>query len=334
MRKFLFLSCVLVAAGAAAAETRAAVDHGPQPTLEQLMQARAAEPRFQEAESSRPLFFRLANASAREVRFQIAVAEHPYLEERVTLGERASDAPAVELLAREPARLERLYALAAGGSLPVRVTVFVDGVQAGQFGFDEFVRYNRELKSAALRPVAGTSELRLLALDPNVAPVSRAAAPQPDGACEDQCYWDYLDCQELLCNGGCYLPPCPLKSGDLPSCAYCTTEYNNCLAACAPPPCTDPKSVTTYSTTELVGVSVMYWDCFKRWWDPDPFPLYGDWYEALRLTYKITTYRRTEYCNGSVVIEVIGVSYGYAYCNHPLYFQCYNPWTYPYNVCY
>lgn len=325
MRKLMLMTCLFLAAGAAAADTKAAVDHGPQPTLEQMMQARAADPRFEEAESSRPLFFRLPDGAG-EVEFLVSVGSHPYLRETV----RATAGATVEFLARDPARLERLYRLAANKAVPVTITAKVGGATAREFSLADFVAYNRDLKTSGLRPVAGESTLEVLAPEPPARAAERPAAPRPDGPCEDQCYDDYLWCTQYYCDP----EPIPYaKTGpDRPYCEYCYNEYRACLAACQPPPCTDPKSVTTYSTTELIGISVLYWDCFKRWWDPNSS--YGDWYEALRLTYKITTYRRTEYCNGSVVIEVIGVSYGYAYCNHPLYITCFNPFWYPYNVCY
>ncbi len=334
MRQILIVPCLLASLSAAAAG-RNGIDHGPLPDLDQLI-GEAKNPRIAEALDSRPLFFRLEDGSAKEVIFGVTVAGRPFLQETVTVGKSDVVKPSVEFLARDRAQLDRLYDLAARDKAAVEVHVFVDGRREQVMPFSAFVSYNRDIKAAEFRPTVGTSVLSVYGPDlPVAAPVR--AAPAPDGPCQDQCDADYFDCQNTYCGGGCIALPCPITTPDagaqrLPGCSFCTTQYNNCIANCTPPPCTDPKSVTTSTTSELIGVATAYYDCFKTWWDPNS--IYGEWYQGLQLTYKITTYRHTEYCNGTVTVEPISVSYAYAYCNHPTYATCFYPFLYPYNVCY
>lgn len=304
------------------------------PSLEELLRA-SSDPRHAEALGSRALFFVLPDAAAHEVRFAVTVGGKPYLEETVvTPAATLKEQPAVEFLARDPQRLERLYSLAANKVLPVRVEVTVDRRAPRVFDFDAFVAYNRALKIGGLRPVAGESTLRVQAVEPAAAqPERAAAAPQPDGPCEDQCWWNYQNCM----NNCSSCPTCPIPlGGELPypgDCSYCDSEYNYCLASC-PPPCNpgDIIGETTYTESELVAINGSYWECLKRWWNPDP--TWGEWFQWTQWVYKVTTYKRTTYCGGSTSTTVLSVTYSSFYCQYPMGGACYYPWSTAWQACF
>lgn len=340
MRRLALLLGLLVGFDASATE-KGGMSGGIVPSLEDLTRVTAADPRYKEAAESKPLFFRVPDPGAREVQFRVTVGDRLYLDETVALPQpvTAKGSPAVEFLARDPQRLERLYALAANKVLPVKVSVAVDGKDVQAFSFDEFVQYNKSLKFSGLRPVAGESKLTLRGADPpsRPAPDRIAAAPQPDGPCEDQCWWDYQYCLEG-CQGGCPYPPCPLPltSPRLPfpgDCSYCDEQYNNCVNSC-PPPCTPGQVLgqTTYSETQLVAIYGYYWECLNNWWDQNPY--WGEWFQWTEWVYKTTTYRRTEYCQAPPTVEVIGVSYGSYFCQYPLYISCSYPWGTAWQRCF
>ena len=75
-------------------------------------------------------------------------------------------------------------------------------------------------------------------------------------------------------------------------------------------------------------------NCYREWWNPDPNSIRGDWYQTVYLVFKVTTYQRTEYCDGHVDVVPISVYYTNGWCDHPLYWSCMYPFGYPWNVCY
>lgn len=101
----------------------------------------------------RTLFYRLpaaerAGASALEV--WIAVAGEPFTQERFALP-RGTGALTVELLARHPRLVERLYGLAK--AQPIAVTFLIDGRIARELAFADLVALDRRLRGR-LSPTA------------------------------------------------------------------------------------------------------------------------------------------------------------------------------------
>lgn len=336
MRELMLLPCMFVAVAASAAEKQA-VDHGPPPSRQELASLMANDPRIHEAVESRPLFFRLSGNSAKQVRFDVTVGGRLYLSETVRLtGGLAGGLNAVEFLARDAAQLERLYRLAQNPAIPIRVAVQVDRGRAREFSFADFVENNRALKLTQLRPAITTSELQAPASDGTTsAAMASTATLETASACQDQCYSDYLSCRSAMCDGGCIRPPCPYSVDPsllvIPDCSVCDDQYSSCLASC-PSDCTDPKSVSQYTTNELVAVYYGAMNCYRDWWSSDPY--WGSWYQTLYLVFKVTVYQRTEYCDGHVSVVPISVYYTSGSCDHPLYWSCTYPWGYAWNVCY
>ncbi len=323
MRRVSWVIGLLFAFGASAASPGSEAGAiGPSP--EEWARFLAADARYKEAVDSKPLFVRVPTG-AREVRFQVQVGGRSYLDEVVTLEEHAArEGAAVELLARDPQRLERLYALSANRVLPVSVNTSVDGKAGRRFDFAELVAHNRAIKLEGLRPVVGESSVTLHASEPAPsANTGRASVSQPDGPCQDQCWWEYQSCLDncQTCPG-C---PLPLASQRLPmpECSYCYNDYNWCLSTCGPS-CTPGQvlSQTTYSESQLVAIYGYNWECLSPWWNPSV----GDWYQWTEWVYKTTTYRRTEYCQAPTTTEVIGISYSSFYCQYPLNIGCGFPW--------
>jgi hypothetical protein len=333
MRKVMIALGLLVSVPLTAAGRTEPVSTGEMPSLEQMLQARS-DGRYQEALESKPLFFGLPDSAAHDVRFVVSVGGRPYLEETISVpASEGKGQPAVELLARDPRRLERLYTLAANKVLPVNLEIFVDGAGVRGFEFDAFVAYNRGLKVSGMRPQAGESKLRVQAVEPPSADAQHAtAAPQPDGPCEDQCWWEYQSCiNNCSPCPGCPIPVVP----DLPypgDCTHCDSQYSYCLSSC-PPPCNPGDIIgdTTYTESELVAINGYWLECLRRFWNPDP--MWGELFQWTEWVFKVTTYRRITYCGGSTSTSVVSVTYASNWCQYPVG-ACVYPWGYAWQSCF
>lgn len=104
-------------------------------------------------------------------------------------------------------------------------------------------------------------------------------------SCEEPCY----SIEEEEGSFGIFDSTC----GDYGLCSY------------TPPSCQDPKRVTTRVETTLTSSTVTASWCHTDHWFPgDPYA-WPRWYDYMFFTYLNETIRTTEYCNGSVVEEVI-----------------------------
>lgn len=285
----------------------------------------SADPQLKEAVESRPLFFtppadQLADAQTLE--FRIVLNGKPYLEETLRL--KRGGVGAFELLATQPALLDRLYQLATNRANKLNLQVFVDGRAVHEFSsFQDLVRYNRELKIKGFNPLPAPSRVVDHTGSSETAAISparpmTAKGMQPDPWCADQCYADYDRCYDG--GWGC----------DYGDCSRCQNNLDACLYYC-PIVCVDPKSVKDTTSTSLVGVNPGFQECREHWWENDFY--LGEWYTDTLRTFKHTTTRRTEYCDGRVEQQVISVSYTYQRCWSRTYLQCNYPWTWAQPSC-
>ena len=100
--------------------------------------------------------------------------------------------------------------------------------------------------------------------------------------------------------------------------AICSNQWSTCLHYC-PQPCTEPKSVSTYQV--WTPTSYAYFGtsgCFS------PFhpSSYGTTYEYRYMYYTVTTYQRTEHCDGSYTIVQTGQYNTSGWCWWETYWSC------------
>jgi hypothetical protein len=212
----------------------------------------------------------------------------------------------LEILARHPALLERIYKLAADKDSRLTLKILVDGRIVRELSFQDLTAESRRLQEDELKPVLLKSKVvDRLAPAPSRPRSSSQEGPlltkgySPDPACVQDCYDQYAGCSnENLCN----------------SCPTCEELQSQCISWC-PQICTDPASVSDRTERELVGLQVVGYGCYEdRWeWDFE----HGHYYTTYYYTFKYTTYRRTRYCDGSYSDEVINVTYYSDYCSSP-----------------
>lgn len=287
----------------------------------------ADDPRLKEALESRTLFFVLpagqGSSEGRSLEFRVQLNGQPYLVETLALGPLSDESPAFELLATKPILRDRLYQLGGKASNRITVQVVLDGQLLREFtSFAELLWYNREVKKGHLQPRFAASEVRDLTSQrgpERFGGLGRVSAKGmvTDPDCAQQCSDQYYQCREYYCDYGNCSP-------------HCDTDYNRCINSC-PTTCEDPKSTSDSTSTQLVGYSYGYQDCLEHWWEYDYH--HGEWYQMVYLTYKHTTTRRTEYCDGSVTHEVVSVWYSNASCWNRTWSTCMYPWSKAWNTC-
>lgn len=143
-----------------------------------------------------------------------------------------------------------------------------------------------------------------------------AAGELADAECVARCEDDYSTCEYDRCDG---------RS----SCPWCGDWFRQCLESC-PTTCVDPKSVRELTLTELVGVTAFDRQCYI-----DPLSSSYQWeYTLKRKTYKDTRVRRTEYCDGTYVDEVLSYSYFIITCGVEEITRCWHAqMVFPYPHC-
>lgn len=226
----------------------------------------------------------------------------------------------MEILARRPALLERIYKLAADPESRLTVGFQLDGRTAKQLSFQELYAESLELRKHGLKPVVLESKV---ADHLTPAPGRRSAGSkpfltkgyEPDPDCVQSCYDQYANCSDdNLCN----------------SCLTCQEQTSQCISWC-PQTCVDPANVYNWTGQQLVGLDLVDYGCYEDRWEFDFND--GHWYATYYYTIKYTTYRRTVNCDSSYSDEVLSVSYYSDYCSQPE-FDCSWPavWA-PANSC-
>jgi hypothetical protein len=217
----------------------------------------------------------------------------------------------LEILARHPALLERIYKLAAGKDSRLTLKIRVDGRVVRELTFQDLAAESRQLQEDELKPVLLESRVvdRLEPLPSRPRDSSRKGY-SPDPACVQDCYDQYASCSnENLCN----------------SCPTCEELQSQCISWC-PQTCTDPAGTSDRTEREVVGLQLVDYGCYEDWGEWDF--AHGHYYATYYYTFKYTTYRRTYYCNGSYSDEVINVTYYSNYCSSPEW-TCDWPFNWP-----
>jgi len=94
--------------------------------------------------------------------------------------------------------------------------------------------------------------------------------------CWQQCNVSYQSCLEW-CD----------PRGD--SCTQCEIWYHDCYIECPAPPCSEPVSVSTYTS----------YSAQSAYWYGQTSCQFGQRYDYLTIHYLVTVYQRTVHCDGS-----------------------------------
>jgi hypothetical protein len=267
-------------------------------------------------EIAQSLFVRVPGTEetgSRTVELQVQLDGRPFLTEKLEVDATREDVD-VELLARDAATLARLFRMAERQRAQISVAVRLDGSPLHELSFQEMVEASAKLvRSRDFRPRPVASRLELFVPEPpkpDFLNPEMNKGMQPDPTCEQGCSDAYMFCSENCDQRG--------------SCAYCTTDYQNCVASC-PQVCVDPKRVYDFTSTQLVGVTTYYSTCYEL---PNQSDYqWGEWFDYRQYQWKNTRIRRTEYCNGTYSDQVLSVSYSSTYCSYRTYQICAWPAT-------
>ncbi|HYG63912.1 MAG TPA: hypothetical protein VEL74_15145 [Thermoanaerobaculia bacterium] len=264
---------------------------------------------------TRTLFVRVpgkAGRAERSLEVRVQFNGRPYLTEKIVVPASRQDL-AIELLARDPKALEGILGLADREVGAITVALHLDGKALHEMTLQELERASVRLRGEdGFRPVPAASKVELLIPAPPAPDFLKPAMDkgyQPDPECEQQCHDTYVTCYYEICD----------QRGD---CSYCWEDYEYCDDMC-PQICVDPKSVQTFTTTQVIGVTTYWSTCYERPWENDF--TWGRWYDYRRYDYKHTQIRRTTNCDNSYTDEVLSVSYSSDYCNYETFSSCYQP---------
>jgi hypothetical protein len=278
-------------------------------------------------QGDRLLFYRIpANgmaAAKKSFVIRLNLDGRPFTEEAFRLNGDAPSPLTVELLGLASDLLDRAYEKARQSDHQLSVTVLAGGKVAADFTWEEFLRYNRQIRKGDFRPVPVPSEVRsFFSPWPPPKPVAQSSKPRssakyygPDHACAEQCQDQF---------NFCYYDYCDQRG----SCAYCNDWYNSCIQQC-PIICEDPKKVEDVSDSTVVAFQPTgNGGCYIA------TKGFGGAYNFMeyRATIKTTYSRKTTYCDGSTSVEPLSTTYSYTYCyNRGL--NCSFPIGYMYNEC-
>ena len=129
-------------------------------------------------------------------------------------------------------------------------------------------------------------------------------------ACMDDCWDDYLQCNEFFCDN--YEDPYGPYPRALPvdDCPECEDARYYCEQSCPGCTCVDPKSVTTYTTSTYLGRSWFGSQCYDGWtWDNQ-----GTWWDQYQYTYRVDEYEKTTYCDNTTSTRLLRSWYEYPTC--------------------
>lgn len=170
-------------------------------------------------------------------------------------------------------------------------------------GTRETLRLNRILSDSTRWVEEGRSRVTPISVTtPGHVDRSENVGPQ-----EVQSIFAASTCDEQCCIDNCYLyyDYCENQCGTHPSNScleQCNADFDACVDDCQTcPNTTEWTEITLHSETQLSGQLCME-DQLYTWQGPKL-------HYRIERTWKHTTYRRTEECDGSVTTTVIGVSY-------------------------
>jgi len=310
----LILGLALCAASLAAQigpRSAARLDGKPDPV-------KADAPSLRAALASENLFLRLSELPgldrARTLELAFDLDGERLASEQLQL--QANKAGDVEILARRPELLARIYQAAAQADGRVRVSVRLDGRLVREQTFHDLVAANRRLKQAPLSLLRVPSQVTPAAAEPQ-APIGASGGLShlfakdvtPDPGCVQDCNDTYGYCSSIEQVGcDCY-----------PNCV--SQCINNC-----PQICTEPASVSESTTDQVISYTQVDYHCYEDWPETDFWD--GHYYWIFQTTHKRSRIRTTRHCDGSTTDEVIDVSYYTSYCSDRNYLAtCEYPWS-------
>ena len=287
---------------------------------------------FAQAASSGLLFFPLPRQgeAAQVVEFRVRVDGNPILEELVKVDEAGvaaglqghsrpgtatpsktldgpeSAAPALEMLSRDPDRLEGLYRLAKEGH-QVEVEVVVDGQTARAFTFQEFLEFNLELKGQpGFQPLALPSRVQVRE---TVEPARAEGSPAMSTLCSQ--------CEAIF--PACAVTECPWWNPSMPPthCFVCFERMRQCYATCQPDPC--QPTVTVFTRTALFSRTPTGALVCRRGGFGNTL------HSVIQNVFKEETVRRTVFCpadNRPPLEEIIATRFYSTFCELDIFAPC------------
>lgn len=313
MKRFVCAFVLLVSCTAAFADEKTRLEHsaireGQPPAGEALRTGERALERGQKERTVAPLLYalpELGDTAETMLELRISNARRTLVRETVMVPAGVPESATIDVLITHGKELERLRALdktnplrfvASIGDRIVTDALFADVDKAGaDLSVESAVGIIREIEVKMVDP------LRVRSLG------------DPDPWCAEQCDMIYQECMDR-CD----------QRGD--SCARCSDDYNMCYHDC-PDVCTEPKSVSNYTV-----------------WHPTNWAWYGNqgcfgwsWsaniYHELYVWYTVTTYQRTEHCDGSYTDTQVGQYNTSGWCWAEQWSSCNNPSGHQYNIC-
>lgn len=222
-----------------------------------------------------PLLYLLPSLGTKapaKVEIRLVQGTRQIISETVKLPARVPAGATIDVLFTHADELKRLRAIETATPGSLRFLAFVEGraVTDEPFAAIEEQGANLSLDSAVGQisevDVRPSLKLRMHALD----------------ECTDYCDAQYMSC----------LDSCDQRSN---SCQQCWLDYQSCTSSC-PQPCTEPVSTSDYTTYTVVGVA--YYGQNGCYSSSHP-TVFGERYEYLYVTLRVTTFHRVVHCDGS-----------------------------------
>lgn len=267
---------------------------------EQKERTRPDEPFNREGSRQRevaPLLYALPALSTNDIaKLEIRIVQVKYqlVRETLTLPASVPAGAAVDVLFTHAEELTRLRAIEANKPGSLRFIALIDGRVVTD---EPFANIEAAGKALSLEAAVG----RIDEIEVRPTPKPRVRALYKDPACADQCETALNSCLDW-CD----------PRGD--SCNQCWSWHWSCWSQCGdlPDPCTEPKSTSTYTTTTYDSSVPYGTGCYlgKQWT-----------YYSNR--FLVSTYQRTEHCDGSHTDSFIGSYYTYNSCWVNTGYSCY-----------
>jgi len=214
----------------------------------------------------------LGTKASATMEIRILQGTRQLISEIVKLPPRLPAGATVDVLFTHADDLARLRAIETASPGSLRFLAFVEGRAVTDEPLAAI-----EARGAPLSPDSAVGEV--FEVDVRPAPKSHIHAL-------DECT-DYCDAQYTSC-----LDWCDQRSN---SCQQCWVDYQSCSSSCTPS-CTEPRSTSDYTTYTILTVSYFGENVCYSPYHPT---IYGERYEHLYVTMRVTTFHRVEHCDGS-----------------------------------
>lgn len=271
----------MFALGAALAVHSAMAGESEQPLQKQLLHRGdgSVEARVTQRVEA-PLLFALPAArsfpEAAKLQIRIGQGKAMLVRETVMVPAHAAPDATIDVLATHPDELKRLRSLEAARPGSIRFIAII-----GEEVIADEPLSQLESASKSLSTDAAVGAVQEIESHPE-----RKLQPKPAGLYIDPGCQEYCDEQYNSCLDWCD------PRGD--SCTLCYTWYNDCTIQC-PIDCSEPRSVSTYTTNTLIGSTSSATSCRANTFGSHS----GQLWSYVTYQYQVTTYQRTMHCDGS-----------------------------------